>query len=262
MHDEDTLDRMIRTALTWEADRAARTQPSLGAAAGRLADRLEPEPTHSRPRVVAFPGLERSRWRTQPILIMVLLLAALLFGLAVVGSLSRPTVPIHTSDRHGYTLALPDHSWRVVERPGTWEPGAFIEAVSPGVDYLEQVGPDGTVIEDVYVYLSSQPVPDFMTFDDWASGHDAVNDLWQPCFELQGAHEARIVDGKAGRTGVYRCEDFGGVAWATVQTLVMHRGRGYAIYLWPGAQGTDMPPKELLVAQSDEWLARISFTDG
>jgi hypothetical protein len=61
---------------------------------------------------------------------------------------------------------------------------------------------------------------------------------------------------------VYRCEDFGGVAWATVQTLVMHRGRGYAIYLWPGAQGTDMPPKELLVAQSDEWLARISFTDG
>lgn len=42
----------------------------------------------------------------------------------------------------------------------------------------------------------------------------------------------------------------------------MHRGRGYAIYLWPGAQGTDMPPKELLVAQSDEWLARISFSDG
>jgi hypothetical protein len=37
--------------------------------------------------------------------------------------------------------------------------------------------------------------------------------------------------------------------------------RGYAIYLWPGAQGDDMPPPPQLVADSDTWLARITFNE-
>jgi hypothetical protein len=264
MYDDERLDRTIRAALTWEADRAARSQPTLGTAAGQVAERLAPEPTLRRPRIVLFPGSEEAGRRVQPILVALILLAALMAGLAVVGALSMapPTTPIYSSVRHAYTIALPDRSWRVLERPGTWEPGAFLEANSPGVDYMEQVGPDGRVIEEVYVYLSSQRIPDFMTFEDWAAGHDRVNTLWQPCFVLQGAHQIGVVDGERARTGTYRCEDFAeGVAWSTVQTLVVHGDRAYAIYLWPAAQGDDMPPPQQLVADSDSWLARIMFNE-
>ena len=77
MHDDEVFDRTIRTALTWEAERAAGSQPTLGKAVSRVASRLGPEPTLRRPRIIVFPDSEGSGRRVQPLLIALILLAAL-----------------------------------------------------------------------------------------------------------------------------------------------------------------------------------------
>ena len=132
----------------------------------------------------------------------------------------------------------------------------------PGVDYLEERGSDGEIVENVIVYLSSQPIPDGMSFDHWAAIHDTSNQHHAECFQLQGDHEPGVVGGETARIGTYHCADFGdGKAWALVQTLVEHEGRGYAIYLFPGTQGSEMPAAPELRAATSDWLSRIAFTD-
>ena len=78
-----------------------------------------------------------------------------------------------------------------------------------------------------------------------------------------GSYERRAVDGEIARVGTYRCEEFGDdrAPWATVQTLVAHRGRGYAIYVWPSGSGSRMPPLAEIQAVATDWLARFSFND-
>ena len=168
------------------------------------------------------------------------------------------------SERHGYTVVLPANTWRREERPGTWGLGEFFDANTPsGVDYFEAV--DQTPLRAVtwYVYLASQEIPEGMTFDEWAATHDAATDGAQPCFRQVGEYERRAVDGEIARIGFYRCEEFGDdqLPWATVQTLVAHRGRGYAIYVWPRGNGALMPPIAEIQAVANDWLAGFSFTD-
>ena len=169
-----------------------------------------------------------------------------------------------TSERHGYTVVLPANTWRREERPGTWGLGEFFDANSPsGVDYYEAL--DATPLRAVtwYVYLASQEIPPGMTFDEWAATHDAATDAAQPCVQLLGSYERRAVGGEIARVGTHRCEAFGDerIPWATVQTLVAHRGRGYGIYVWPAGAGTAMPPIEEIQAAAYDWLARFSFND-
>ena len=78
----------------------------------------------------------------------------------------------YTSDRHGYSVFLPN-GWTVEERSGTWELGAFFDANSEaGVDYFEGLDADG--IPTLYVYLASQPIPAGMSFDEWVGRHDVA----------------------------------------------------------------------------------------
>jgi hypothetical protein len=170
----------------------------------------------------------------------------------------------YTSERHAYTVVLPD-GWTRDERPGTWGLGTFFEANTPaGVDYFEDLNQDGEVT--LFAYLASQSIPDTMTFDAWAAGHDAANAQAVPCFKQQGRFEAATVDGETARVGVHRCDDYEGGfdtrgAWTTVQVLVAHDGLGYAIYFWPGpGPGSDMPLADLR-AMANDWLSRFSFTD-
>jgi hypothetical protein len=169
-----------------------------------------------------------------------------------------------TSERHGYTVVLPADRWYREERPGTWELGEFFDANSDaGVDYFEDQVSTLDPPPTWYVYLASQDIPEGMGFDDWAATHDGATDGEQPCFQLLGSYERRALDGEMARVGTYRCEEFGEqlVPWTTVQTLVAHRGRGYAIYVWPVEAGAEMPPLTDIQAFANDWLAGFSFTD-
>ena len=72
---------------------------------------------------------------------------ALLIGAAALTSFFRgpsvgapPGTPF-TSERHGYTVILPE-GWSVEEQPGTWLPGDFFDAgTNSGVDYFERNDP-------------------------------------------------------------------------------------------------------------------------
>jgi hypothetical protein len=173
----------------------------------------------------------------------------------------------YTSDRHGYSVFLPD-GWTVEERLGTWELGEFFDANSEdGVDYFEDVNADG--IPTLYVYLASQPIPVGMSFDEWVARHDVATTLNEPCFALVSPHESRLVDGENARVGTYHCEDFDGtgIPYTGVQAMVTHDGRGYAIYVWPAPLPgfrppgwEDMPIPDLEAAAA-RWLATVEFID-
>ena len=174
----------------------------------------------------------------------------------------------YTSDRHGYSVFLPD-GWTVEERPGTWELGQFFDANSEaGVDYFEEdLDADGI---PTAVRLPGKPAD---------PGRHVVRRVGRPprcghgrlsaCFELVGSHVSRVVDGETARVGTQHCEDFdnSGIPYTGVQTMVAHDGRGYAIYVWPAPLPgfrppgwEDMPDAELEAAAA-RWLDAIEFTD-
>jgi uncharacterized protein YbdZ (MbtH family) len=173
----------------------------------------------------------------------------------------------YTSDRHAYSVFLPD-GWTVEERPGSWDVGEFFDANSDdGVDYFEDVNTEGT--PTLYVYLASQDIPEGMSFNEWVARHDVATASEQPCFALVGSHESRRVDGETARVGTYECDDFDGrgTQYTGVQTLVAHDGRGYAIYVWPaplpGFQpaGWEYQSTSELQAAAAQWLDRLEFTN-
>ena len=241
----------------------------------RLPDRVITETVEQldhikRRRYVLPPGRERMA----RLLIAGTGLAAALIA-AVVGfatltggdGVGGPDGVTYTSDRHGYSVFLPN-GWTVEERPGTWEVGQFFDANSGnGVDYFEELNADE--IPTLYVYLASQDIPDGMSFDEWVGGNDVATTAYAPCFELVGSHESRLVDGETARVGTYHCEDFEetGIPYTGVQTLVAHDGRGYAIYVWPaplpGFQpaGWEYLTTSELQAAAERWLDSVEFTD-
>jgi hypothetical protein len=196
--------------------------------------------------------------------------AAVIVAVAALGPLKGgppiggPQGLAFTSERHGYTVVLPVNTWRREERPGTWGLGEFFDANSPsGVDYFEALDATPLRVPTWYVYLASQEIPEGMSFDEWVATHDAATDGAQPCFKQLGSYERRAVDGEIARVGTYRCEAFGDelIPWTTVQTLIAHEGRGYAIYVWPYGAGSGMPPVADIQAVANDWLARFSFND-
>lgn len=227
---------------------------------GRLDDVRQRKPSW-------LPGSERMN---RLVLSATAVAAAVVVAVVALGPLNGgppvggPPGVAFTSERHGYTVVLPADSWYREERPGTWELGAFFDANSDsGVDYFEDqvstLGPPPTW----YVYLASQDIPEGTDFDEWVALHDAATDRDARCFQQLGSYESRPLDGETARIGTYRCEQFGEqlVPWTTVQTLVAHRGRGYAIYVWPVAMGAQMPPVAEIQAFANDWLAGFSFND-
>lgn len=199
-------------------------------------------------------------WRAIGLLaILVALLAAMLAAYA--GSSSKPGGVPFTSTRYSYSILFPDEGWTVDERPGTWGLGDFFEANSDaGVDYFERM--DRSHGLPLYLYLSSQPIPAEMDVETWIGLHDAATGAAQPCFDVLGTYERRLIDGETARIAAQHCRAFDDEgAWTTIQTLVAHDGRGYAIYVWPVDRGAAMPPVDRLRAEADRLLDRVSFTD-
>lgn len=194
---------------------------------------------------------------------LVAILAALLAAMVAVyvGSSSRPGGVPFTSDRHTYSILLPDKSWTAVERPGTWRLGDFFEAnTDSGVDYFERM--DRADGPPLYAYLSSQPIPAGMELQTWIDLNDAANGVAVPCFSVVGTFERRKVDGETARVAAQRCDEFDGAgAWMTIQTLVAHGGRGYGFYVWPVDRGTAMPSVDVLRAEAGRLLDQLAFTD-
>ena len=87
MNGDERFDQLLRSALEWQADDAARGVPSMERSVRRLAERLGPEPERRLPVISARVGTGRGLQ-----LIAVLLLLALLAALLAIGSqLLRPS---------------------------------------------------------------------------------------------------------------------------------------------------------------------------
>ena len=241
----------------------------------RLPDRVISETVEhldhiKRRRYLLPPGRERmARLLIAGTGLAAALVAALVGFAAFTGGdgVGGPGGVTYTSDRHGYSVFLPD-GWTVEERLGTWELGEFFDANSDdGVDYFEDL--DAEAIPNLYVYLTSQDIPSGMSFDDWVARHDVATTGYQPCFELVGSYESGLVDDETARIGTYHCEDFEntGIPYTGVQTMVAHNGRGYAIYGWPAPLPGFRPPDyeempvPVLQAAAARWLDAIEFTD-
>ena len=227
---------------------------------GRLDDIRQRKPSR-------LPGSERMN---RLILSASAVAAAVIVAVVALGPLKGgppvggPSGVAFISERHGYTVVLPADRWYREERPGTWELGEFFDAnTDAGVDYFEALDSTSGRAAIWYVYLASQEIPEGMGFDAWAAQHDVATVQEQPCFKLLGSYQRRALDGETTRIGTYHCEEFGQelVPWTTVQTLVAHRGRGYAIYVWPVQTGPRMPPLPEIQAFANDWLARFSFND-
>ena len=178
-------------------------------------------------------------------------------------SVGGPPGTPFTSDRHGYTVILPE-GWTVEEQPGTWDVGEYFDAnTEDGVDFFQRLDPGRG--PRLNLYLASQPIPTGMSFDEWAATHDDANEAEHPCFDLVASYPGVTVDGEPARQQAHHCETFFGDgddgALTGIQTLVSHNGRGYAIYLWPTDTGVAMPPLPTLRAEAGAWLARFTFTD-
>jgi hypothetical protein len=217
-------------------------------------------------RHVLLPGRERMTRLLIAGTGLAAALVAVVVGFATLtggDGVGGPNGVTYTSDRHGYSVFLPD-GWSVEERPGTWEVGEFFDANSEdGVDYYERR--DRDLGARLNLYLASQPIPTGMTFDEWATTHDEANDREHPCFDLVATYPEVTVDGEPARQQAQHCETFFGEgedgALTGIQTLVSHNGRGYAIYVWPVDTGVAMPPLSTLQADALAWLARFTFTD-
>lgn len=178
-------------------------------------------------------------------------------------SVGGPQGTPFTSERHAYTIIVPD-GWTVEERPGAWPLGTFFDAdTGSGVDYFERRDRDKGA--RLNLYLASQPIPAGMSVDEWIATHDDANDREHPCFDLVETFPTVTVDGEPARQQAHHCETFFGSgddgALTGIQTLVSHNGRGYAIYLWPTDTGVAMPPLATLQAEAQAWLARVTFND-
>jgi hypothetical protein len=265
MNDEN-FDRLMKESLAWHAEQTLAQQPPRRLAMRRLATRLA-----SRGRDLRFLPLTRrgedeiSRRRlvaNLAVLASVLVVAVL--GLAY---LLGPRInfgapgPLHVSERHLYSLRLPDDGWQVTEYPGEWILGTFLDAGGAGSDYFER--PPTSQAQDLtYAWIASQPIPPGMTFDGWLYVQDGVTAAAQPCFKLDGEYTEMTVDGERARVGVFHCEHFfeDGDGWATLQVLVPHDGRGYAMYFWPERDSDAVPVAEWR-DEALQWLERFHFAE-
>jgi hypothetical protein len=163
-----------------------------------------------------------------------------------------PTEPdgvLYTSERHGYSLLLPDESWTVEEKPGTWGHGQTFNPDGYGVDSVfADLSPPRT-----YILLNSQPVPSGTTLEQWAIDYDSASRrMWPEC-EVERS-ESALLDGETARLNTYLC------AWVdndedAVEAAALHGGRAYVIRVFGG--GPELDPRPII----DEWISRFRFTD-
>lgn len=82
MNGDERFDQLLRTALEWQADDAARPVPSMEQSVRRLAERLGTEPERARPRIVVRSGTGRGLQLVTVLLLLALAAVAIASGAA------------------------------------------------------------------------------------------------------------------------------------------------------------------------------------
>jgi hypothetical protein len=160
------------------------------------------------------------------------------------GPTERPGV-LYTSERHGYSLLLPDDSWTVAENPGTWG-GLTFNQGEAGVDRVLRKAAES----EAYILINSQPVPSGTSLERWAVDYDsALRANWPEC-EVERS-ESAVLDGETARLYTYLCGTI-----STNDALALHGGRAYAIRVFNTSD-----PKLDARPIIDEWISRFRFTD-
>lgn len=149
-----------------------------------------------------------------------------------------------TSERHHYTLALPDDSWEVIERPGSWVPGFMFNEQSAGLDVADKVG-EG----EPWVLLTSQALD--LERDAWLSRYDDLSKSYFPQCSV-GSSENGTVDGEQARINRYVCD--GGSDGA--EAVTFHGDRVFVVRVFHEVDA-EYDPRPLL----DEFLGLIRFSD-
>jgi hypothetical protein len=159
---------------------------------------------------------------------------------------TEPDVVLYTSERHGYSLLLPDDSWKVVEKFGTWPLGQTFNEDGPGVDNVLRKD----AASEAWILINSQPVPSGTSLERWAVDYDsALRANWPEC-EVERS-ESAVLDGETARLYTYLCGTI-----STNDALALHGGRAYAIRVFNTSD-----PKLDARPIIDEWISRFRFTD-
>ena len=161
---------------------------------------------------------------------------------------------LFTSERHRYSVRLPDDRWSVTEVDGEWESGTMFTQDGPGVDRL--VRDDDAYTHDIF--LNSQAIPESMTYEEWLADYTDVLSVSLPC-RLQGELETTVVDGETARLGEYECGgERGSTPSRAVDVVWSHEGRAYVFRV-----GEDPVSSEPIEPRSvaEEWLARITHLE-
>jgi hypothetical protein len=164
-----------------------------------------------------------------------------------VGGVPTPSpspAPTFTSERHGYSLLLPDETWNVAELAGRWSPRTMFNQDGPGVDSVSkdfaEPGP--------YILFNSQPVSEGTTLEEWVAAYrELANAYWPEC--VPAPSETGEVDGEIALLINYLCGDD-----PAAEAFMLHGGRAYVVRVFDA----DPPgPRPIL----DEWLSRFRFTN-
>jgi len=155
---------------------------------------------------------------------------------------------LFTSERHGYSLLLPDDTWAVDELPGEWPLGDSFNQEGPGTDAVSGPASEPALL----ILINSQPVPAGTTLEEWAGEYDKANKHWFPTCALERS-AAGVVRGEEAHFRNYLC---GGTERA-IEAAMFHGGRAYVIRIGAPASDPSMDVRPVL----DGWLSRFQFTD-
>jgi hypothetical protein len=165
-----------------------------------------------------------------------------------------PEGRLYVSERHGYSLQLPDESWFVTEHRGSWELGDFYSFDDGGVDRpLSYSHPKWIIL------INSQALPADMTFEQWIEGHQqAIVSATRTC--RLDSPESVSLRGQTVHVYTWVCQPDSPNAdedRPAVEALMTHGARVYSLSV--GRTGAD--PTMDMRAALDEWLERLEFVD-
>jgi hypothetical protein len=161
---------------------------------------------------------------------------------------------LFTSERHGYTVELPDDTWTVLEIPGQWPPGTVWESDTEGADHWMQEADQPPGSRD-RLFLNSQALSGTTPFGEWFDQYQALRaQAFGPCL-ADDSPELATVNGLSVHFCGYRLQ---GPEQLYLQAVWEQGGRAYVLTI---AQRADSEIQIDLRAEIEVWLERLDFAE-